>query len=56
MSAPTPTGWVDDRLMQAYDLIYAVFLDADPASPEYAILRQASGLVEDADYAMEDRP
>lgn len=24
----TPTGWTDDRLMRAYDLIEAVFIEA----------------------------
>ena len=50
----TPTGWADDRLMEAYDLIHAVMADhvtAEDAMPE---LRALLAEVEKADQVLAD--
>lgn len=51
---PAPaTGWADNRLMEAYDLIEAVLDGLHPESDAYASLRIARDEVEAADIAME---
>lgn len=44
----TPSGWSDDRLMEAYDLIYAVQQDAKANGIHLTVEKLLSG-VEDAD-------
>jgi len=53
VSAPTPTGWADERLMHACDYINAVLLETDPNHDAHRILTRALGLVEDADFELE---
>ena len=53
MSAPTPTGWADNRLMRATDQLEAVLLETPDDHPARALLKKALGLVEDADIAFE---
>lgn len=53
MSAPTATGWVDDRLMRAYDLIESVLLEKQPGTDAHAALKQARDNVEAADTELE---
>lgn len=53
MSAPTPSGWADDRLMEAFDLIDAVLGDTNPEHDAYPLLKKARGMVEDADFKLE---
>lgn len=49
-------GWADDRLMQAYDLIGAVRIEAKEAGIFRATnaLKNAEKAVEDADIALEE--
>ena len=53
MSAPTPTGWADKRLMKAYDLLDEVQMETPFDHPAHALLRRAGGLIEDADMEIE---
>lgn len=45
----TPTGWADDRLMQAYDLIWEVRQDHKPfgIEPEFRALCMAVEAADD---------
>jgi len=54
VSAPTATGWADNRLMRATDQLEAVLLETPDDHPARAILKKALGLVEDADIAFEE--
>ena len=54
MSAPTPIGWTDDRLMKAYDLLDEVLLETPYDHPARALLKKALDLIEDADIAFEE--
>jgi len=53
MSGVLPSGWTDDRLMQAFDLIDAVLGETHPEHDARALLKKARGLVEDADIELE---
>lgn len=46
----SPSGWTDDRLMEAYDLIWACQQD-NPAEPEFGDLLKA---IERADDILND--
>ena len=45
----TGTGWSDDRLMQAYDLIHGVWADLDAADFNVARLKSLLFAIEAAD-------
>ena len=45
----TGTGWSDDRLMQAYDLIHGVWQDLDAADFNVARLKSLLFAIEAAD-------
>jgi len=53
MSGVLASGWTDDRLMQAFDLIDAVLGETHPEHDAHALLKKARGLVEDADIELE---
>ena len=48
----TPTGWSDDRIMEAYDLIYAVLDDTKPESDMCPILKAVLDGIENAVTAL----
>ena len=53
MSALNPSGWADDRLMEAFNLLDAVLSEAHEDHDAHALLKKARGLCEDADMALE---
>lgn len=53
MSAPTPTGWADNRLMRATDQLEMVLLETPDDHPAHPLLKKALDLIEDADVAFE---
>lgn len=50
---PIPSGWTDDRLMNAFDLIDAVLTETHIEHDAHAILRKARDLIEEADVELE---
>lgn len=48
----TPSGWADDRLMEAYDLIHAVMTDNANAVESRPELRGVLSAIESADDAL----
>ena len=53
MSGLVLSGWADDRLMDAFNLIDEVLADTHPEHDAHALLKKARGLVEDADIELE---
>ncbi len=47
------SGWTDDRLMQAYDLLYSILSETDKEHHAYPKLKKARDLVEDIDVEFE---
>ena len=52
MNATTPTGWADDRLMQALDLIEDVMRDQGSGCDAYALLSRIPPMIEAADIEL----
>lgn len=48
----TPSGWADDRLMEAYDLIHAVMTDNAKSGESLPELRGVLDAIECADDAL----
>lgn len=48
-----PSGWTDDRLMNAFDLIDAVLTETHIEHDAHAILKRARDLIEEADVELE---
>jgi len=50
----TPSGWSDDRLMEAYDLIYAVLMDHATSEDSMPEIKALLSEVEKTDDVLAD--
>lgn len=55
MATDPETGWADNRLMQAYELVGEVMSEISSEEDCYKAIRNACDAIENADVALESR-